>query len=505
MKQAKGVVPTIIAGVVILILLSTLASAGPVQLKNDNGDFYQGSFVGRIEGDIDGAVFSPDPALFPITIQSVEFGFHRPRGADHISDSAEVRVQIYEVVSGVPGDLLAESAPQTLAGFDVWHSLPLPQPLTIDQPTSFMAAVKWESGTDAEPAPSVATDSNLDAPQAVKDQANLFHDANLVFGPPPCVDGFCAHSEFWGDPDLVGFNMIRVTIDSSGGPPATATPTATATATPTHTPTGTPTATAPPTFTATATGTSPTAHTATPTPTGTLLLAATATPTGTPTSTPTPTATPTPTGTSTRTPTTVPTVAPAECHDLSGDGRVGMSDIQLVAGCWKSQSVGCLQYDFIPDQIVNILDVMLLAAQYGCYAVTPTPTSTSTATTTPTPPPPPPGRSNLIARVFLDYRCDRFYQSGVDTSLGDIPVTISFPDGSGETRRTTSFGLVYFSGFDSSGGLTVAIDLSGGFRGRLLTNCPNSPRTIELESRDFQSGSKTVQFGARVLGEGAAP
>jgi len=146
--------------------------------------------------------------------------------------------------------------------------------------------------------------------------------------------------------------------------------------------------------------------------------------------------------------------------------------------------------------------VMLLAAQYGCTAVTPTPTSTPTVTTTPTPPPPPPGRSNLIARVFLDYRCDRFFKNGVDTPLGDVPVTISFPDGSGETRLTTSFGLVYFSGFDSSGGLTVAIDLSGGFRGRLLTNCPNSPRTIELRSRDFQSGSKTVQFGAKVLGEG---
>jgi len=110
MTHAKGVVPTIAAVAIILILVSTFASAGPVQLKNDNGDFYQGSFVGRIKGDIDGAVFSPDPALFPITIQSVEFGFHRPRGADHISDSAQVRVQIYAVASGVPGDILAESA-----------------------------------------------------------------------------------------------------------------------------------------------------------------------------------------------------------------------------------------------------------------------------------------------------------------------------------------------------------------------------------------------------------
>ncbi len=182
-----------------------------------------------------------------------------------------------------------------------------------------------------------------------------------------------------------------------------------------------------------------------------------------------------------------------------------MSDVQLVAGCWRDPAEACLQYDVVPDQAINILDVMGVVAQYGCSAATPTPTPTPTATITATPPPPPPGRSSLIARVFLDYRCDGFFKNGVDVPLESVPVTISFPNGSREIRQTTSFGLVYFSGFDSSGGLTVSVDLSMGYQGRLLTNCLSSPRTIELTPRDFQSGTKTVQFGTKVLGEGAAP
>ncbi len=221
MTPAKRLAFTLLGVLFAGILFSALTSAGIIQLKNDNGDFYQGSFAGRIAGDIDGAVLTPAPDFFPLTIRSVEFAFHRPRSADHIADSAQVRVQIYAMVDGVPGDILAESEPQTLAGFDVWHSIALDPPLVLDEPASFLAAVKWESGTDEDPAPSVATDSNLSAPQAAKDQANLFHDADLIFGSPPCQTGFCTHSEFWGDPAFVGFNMIRVTVDAPEAPTET--------------------------------------------------------------------------------------------------------------------------------------------------------------------------------------------------------------------------------------------------------------------------------------------
>lgn len=236
---SRRFVPVLLAAVLLSILLSTLTTAGLTQLGNDNGEFYQGSFAGRIRGDIDGAVFAPPPELFPITIQSVEFAFHRPRDAGNITDTARVRVQIYAVEEGVPGELLMESEPQTFSGLDQWFSLPLPGLLALDEPASFMAAVKWESGDENEPAPSLATDSNLDAPQEEKDRLNLYHDANLVLSRPLCHSGFCPHSEFWGEPALVGFNMIRVTVDSPQiGTPMPATPTPT-TGAPTPTATAT--------------------------------------------------------------------------------------------------------------------------------------------------------------------------------------------------------------------------------------------------------------------------
>lgn len=241
MTPAKRLVLILLGLACAGVLFSVHTSAGMTQLKNDNGDFYQGSFAGRTANDIDGAVFTPAPELFPITIHSVEFAFHRPRSADYIADSARVRVQIYAMDDGVPGEILAESEPDTFYGFDMWHSISLDPPLTLVEPADIMAAVKWESGTDTEPAPSVTTDSTLSAPQGLKDQRNLFH-AEDIFMPEACRTGFCAHSEFWGDPDLVGFNMIRVTIDTPQVPtqtpptpthtPATPAPTATATLTP---------------------------------------------------------------------------------------------------------------------------------------------------------------------------------------------------------------------------------------------------------------------------------
>lgn len=138
--------------------------------------------------------------------------------------------------------------------------------------------------------------------------------------------------------------------------------------------------------------------------------------------------------------------------------------------------------------------------------VTSTSTPTETPTDTPTPPPSiPSGRDSLSVRVFLDYRCDRFFQEGLDIPLADVPVTITFPDSSSETRPTTSFGMAYFSGFDASGGLTVGAALPSSYRGRRLGDCQNSPNPKGVAARDFNFGYEFVQFGADVLGELAGP
>lgn len=467
MRGHSGILALALLGVILSAFLfsapaKTTRTAGVIQLRNDNGVMYQGSFAGRIRGDIDGAVFTPEPAFFPITIQSVEFAFHRPQGAGHIADSAKVRVQIYAMADGAPGDILAESEFQVFSTFDEWLSLSLTTPLAFDEPASFMAAMRWLSGTDSEPAPSIATDSNLSAPQALKDQRNLYHDADTVLRPPACQTEFCAHSEFWAAPENVGFNMIRVTIDSPLDP--TALP-----------------------------------------------------------STPTPTDAPTVELTATTTP------SPA-CHDFNGDGQVGVADIQAVARRWRLSVTRPdpdgdpttpnyeLRFDLDADGVITVLDVMPVVASQGpCFpeptpTLTLTPTTTSTPTTTPTasvtstpPPSIPRGTDNLTAWVFIDYRCDRFFQDGVDMPLGDIPVTISFPDGSSETHVTRSPGLAYFFGFDASSGVTVSVDLSVGHRGRSLDNCINSPASIELQPDDFRSGNKTILFGVQVLGEISAP
>lgn len=139
---------------------------------------------------------------------------------------------------------------------------------------------------------------------------------------------------------------------------------------------------------------------------------------------------------------------------------------------------------------------------------TPTPTPTATPTPTPTPTPPaaiPSGTDSLTARVFIDYRCDGFFKKGLDVSLPDVPVTLSFPNGSSVTRQTRPFGMVSFTGFDASGGVTVSVSLPRGFAGYSLESCPNSPAVIELQPDDFQFRYKFVQFRARVMGEAAGP
>ncbi|MFQ5340182.1 MAG: bifunctional metallophosphatase/5'-nucleotidase [Anaerolineae bacterium] len=118
---------------------------------------------------------------------------------------------------------------------------------------------------------------------------------------------------------------------------------------------------------------------------------------------------------------------------------------------------------------------------------------------------PPSGTDSLTARVYIDSRCDGFFQNGLDVPMSDVSVTLSFPDGSSVTRQTRPFGLVAFSGFDASGGVTVSAALPRGYGGYSLDSCPSSPATVDLAPGDFQFGYKFVQFSADVIGESAGP
>jgi hypothetical protein len=231
----------VLACYVVIAFLSRSASAGTLQLRNDNGEIGSASWAGREVGDIDGAVFFPAPELFPLTVRSVEFVLHKPAGAPYLMDEAQVRVHIYAMAeAGTPGEILASSDVQTVTTLDDWISIPLPTPVTFAEPTSFMAAVEWRSGTFYTGAPAVATDTNREASQEEKDAKNLYYDASVPPSAPGCGEGFCTHSQLWGSHSAeTGFNMIRVTVDTAFEP----TPTATeepATPTPTATPASTP-------------------------------------------------------------------------------------------------------------------------------------------------------------------------------------------------------------------------------------------------------------------------
>ncbi|RME46851.1 MAG: bifunctional metallophosphatase/5'-nucleotidase [Chloroflexi bacterium] len=136
---------------------------------------------------------------------------------------------------------------------------------------------------------------------------------------------------------------------------------------------------------------------------------------------------------------------------------------------------------------------------------TPTPTATPQPTATPTPPPPPAGTGSLTARVYIDHRCDSFFQHGVDIPIGNVSVTLTFPNGATITRQTRPFGLVNFSGFDPSGGVTVSAELPRGYKGISLDSCPGSSASIDVSPGEFQFRYKFVQFRLMPLGEEAGP
>lgn len=121
-------------------------------------------------------------------------------------------------------------------------------------------------------------------------------------------------------------------------------------------------------------------------------------------------------------------------------------------------------------------------------------------------PPPPPGKYSLAARVFVDFRCDTYFISGMDRALADVPVTLSFSNRAMITGTTSRTGLVLFSGFDVTDPVTLTVELPDQYRGRALGTCPYSDTTVTLSAGDFGSfGSKFVTIGADVTGEYAGP
>ncbi|MFQ5342821.1 MAG: hypothetical protein ACE5F6_14875 [Anaerolineae bacterium] len=82
---------------------------------------------------------------------------------------------------------------------------------------------------------------------------------------------------------------------------------------------------------------------------------------------------------------------------------------------------------------------------------------------------------------------------------------MSLGDGTSAVLETTSFGMVYFPGFDAAGGVSARVALPQTYRGYTLSSSPGSQTTIQLQPNDFHFDHAFVQFGAQVVGEAVGP
>ncbi len=167
-----------------------------VELSRDNGtaSSYNAAYKA---GDAVGIVLEAPAGLYPLRPVSMRVMF-LPVGG---SPSVVVRPQIYAMSGGVPGALLAEGAPQTVSTFHpTWATIDLSgMGLVLLTPQPVLVAVRYESGAVGTTA-SVLADSSTIIPMGAN-----FYDRGF---------GWEEHYAFWQDPWTVGYNMIRLTVQT---------------------------------------------------------------------------------------------------------------------------------------------------------------------------------------------------------------------------------------------------------------------------------------------------
>ena len=113
----------------------------------------------------------------------------------------------------------------------------------------------------------------------------------------------------------------------------------------------------------------------------------------------------------------------------------------------------------------------------------------------------PAGTDSLSAHVFVDYRCDNLFQDGTDMPLEGVRVTVSFPNGSSRTLKSTDFGMVNLTGFSAAEGVTISARIPITYKGHAMENCAGNSSTINLHPGDFEFGTSHIPFGITILGE----
>ncbi len=146
------------------VLLLLLVGRGParawtpadIQLYNDNGDAHAYGAIFH-QSDVVGSVLKAADANYPIRIQSVQARLYHYQGS---TDSVQVRAVIYSIgPDGSPQTLLGASDPVQVTTFHPDEvSIPLPEPISLQAPQSFLAGIEYMSGVEGS-TPSILFDS----------------------------------------------------------------------------------------------------------------------------------------------------------------------------------------------------------------------------------------------------------------------------------------------------------------------------------------------------------
>ncbi len=208
-----------------LASMSRAAPTGLIQLRNDSG-IAEGYNTGMAEGYVVGAVLLGGDELFPMAVHSVQALFYR--NFPYADPTAYVRAVIYHIgPDGRPAERLGESLPATISTFyPTWVSLSLIAPVFLTEPQPFLAGIEYLGG-DKGSTPCILTDDSSNIPIG---KSFYSRDGGQTW---------IEHYNFWLNPQAVGYDMIRATVETNVIPPS-GTPTVTRTPSPTATITLTP-------------------------------------------------------------------------------------------------------------------------------------------------------------------------------------------------------------------------------------------------------------------------
>ncbi len=174
---------------------ATVVSCSEVTVKNDNGNasWYVKWWRPPLAA---GSVLRPYEYHFPVLLRAIEAQIYRFDEADY---SAEVQVEIWDIVGGAPTNLIGVTAPRTVTTFyPTWARLDVSEMnIVLDTPRSFMAAIRYTAGISGT-VPSILMD----------DFTNISRGKSFFSNGQTWFD----HWDWWQSPTDYGYLMIRARI-----------------------------------------------------------------------------------------------------------------------------------------------------------------------------------------------------------------------------------------------------------------------------------------------------